>query len=494
MPEYIRALVFILVMTALVFKFSEAPATAIAIAKGDFKSRRNTWIYITLAGFLSQNIWIFYAIVIILALRAAKKDSNKVALFFFLILAMPELNAFVPGFAGISYFIAVTYQRVLVWIILLPIFWRILFAPNQGKFKWNFADIVLVLYFSLNAILQFQYLVFTEWVRYLLGWVFDVLIPYFAISRTIKDIKSFRDVVMSFVVGAMVISVVGIFEFSKQWLVYQTLSDAIGVDGGMGYMGRGGNLRAIATTGQAIVLGYVLAIALTLYVFLNKSVPNKKAYFIGFALLIAGEISPLSKGPWVGVAIAIVVSIVFGAHAFSRLAKAMIAVLMVFTLLLFTDYGDTIISYLPFVGKLDEGSMDYRRLVIEKSMSVIYNNPYFGSNDYWLYLEDLRQGQGIIDIVNNYIGVALNSGFVGLFLYLLFFCSVFSLMFRSMRRTTFSSEEHELGQVLIGALVGIMVMMSSVSDILNVPLLCWGIAAMGIAYSKMVLATDKNST
>ena len=127
------------------------------------------------------------------------------------------------------------------------------------------------------------------------------------------------------------------------------------------------------------------------------------------------------------------------------------------------------------------------QLVIEKSLEVIANNFYFGSHDYWLYLEDLRQGQGIIDIVNNYIGVALNTGVVGLTIYLLFFVGVLARVYMQMRKTRPDSEVHELGQVLIGAIFGLLIMLSSVSEITFVPIVYWSVCAMAVAYSRMQL-------
>jgi hypothetical protein len=490
MPEYIKALFCILVMATLVFKFSEAPATLVAMTKDAFVSRRNTWYMITVAGFLSQNVWVFYFISAWLVYRASKKDSNVLALFFFLILAMPEMAVLIPGFAGIEHFISVTYQRMLVWVLLLPAFYNIFFGSKKEKFVWNGADIILMMYLVLNVALQFQYVNFTGWIRYILDLLFDVVVPYFVISRSIKNLEYFKEIVMAFIIGAMIVSLVAIFEFIKQWLLYLSLNDAIGVAGGFGYNGRGGNIRAIASTGQSIVLGYVLTIAISTYAFLVRSIRNKFLYVAGFILLIAGEISPLSKGPWVGCMVALITNALMGPRAILSLAKLMLSVIPVATILLFTDYGDKIISYLPFIGNLDEGSMSYRQLLLDRSLDVISNNIYFGSYDYWLYLEDLRQGEGIIDIVNNYIGVALNSGLVGLFLYLLFFVCVFWQMIFKMFKMTLISEERMMGRVLFSTLIAIMVMMSAVSDILNVPLLCWGTAAMGVAYSRMAFASN----
>ena len=50
------------------------------------------------------------------------------------------------------------------------------------------------------------------------------------------------------------------------------------------------------------------------------------------------------------------------------------------------------------------------------SWQLIRQNPLFGDPFVYLQMESLRQGQGIIDIVNGYLYTALFSGVVGLFL------------------------------------------------------------------------------
>ena len=47
-------------------------------------------------------------------------------------------------------------------------------------------------------------------------------------------------------------------------------------------------------------------------------------------------------------------------------------------------------------------------------MSLIKQNPFFGDAFVYLQMEQLRQGQGIIDIVNGYLYTALFNGLVGL--------------------------------------------------------------------------------
>ena len=96
-------------------------------------------------------------------------------------------------------------------------------------------------------------------------------------------------------------------------------------------------------------------------------------------------------------------------------------------LLLLTPIGDRIINLLPYVGSEENTvTADYRTKLLENSWIVIQRNPVFGSVDYLETpeMQEMIQGQGIIDVVNTYIQVALNTGLVGLGLFVLFFAAV----------------------------------------------------------------------
>jgi O-antigen ligase len=483
MPEYVRALVVILSLAAAVFFFAKAPATALAIPAEDFARRRNTWFCVTLCGFLSQNYWVFLLIVSVLIYRAAKKDSNPIALFFFLILALPQIKVEIPGFAGIRYFISVDYARILSAIVLVPLCWkaRKLAVANGTKAYWP--DRVLALYVLLSLVLQTQYDVGTNVARSGLAWGIDVLVPYYAICRSVKDMKSFRDVLMSFVIAAMLASLVGVFEFLRHWILYASAGTALGVVWEPGYLARGDFLRASATSGQSIVLGYVIAIAIGFFLALWQSVPKKSAYACGLLLLLAGIVSPLSRGPWVGLVLLLLIFTLTGEKPLQRLFKFGFAALPFGVALLFTEFGQKAIDYLPFIGTVDKENVTYRQNLFDTSFQIILDNPFFGSTDYLLHMEELRQGQGIIDLVNTYLIVGLNTGFVGLGLYVLFFALVLLAAFKRMWGMPFGSEPRMLGQALLAVLLSALAIIATVSPIYHVPLLLWSLAGMGLAYS-----------
>ena len=90
------------------------------------------------------------------------------------------------------------------------------------------------------------------------------------------------------------------------------------------------------------------------------------------------------------------------------------------------EAGKRLLDYLPFIGSIEKGNIDYRQRLLDNAMIVIERNPWLGSTDYHKSKEMLSmiQGQGIIDIVNTYLGIALDKGIVGLSLFLFFFASV----------------------------------------------------------------------
>ena len=116
-------------------------------------------------------------------------------------------------------------------------------------------------------------------------------------------------------------------------------------------------------------------------------------------------------------------------------------------------------------------------------------NPFLGSFDFMNTpeMEALRQGQGIIDLVNSYATVGLSSGLVGLSLFLGFFMAVLFRIFKGMRSLPDKNGEmYLLGQVLFSVLLGILVMIAAVSSIMDVPWIYWSVAGLGVGYARMV--------
>jgi O-antigen ligase len=307
------------------------------------------------------------------------------------------------------------------------------------------------------------------------------------LSRSLRTHAELRDAATSFVVAGLVLAVIGMFEFSRHWLLYYQLDDALGIDWDYGgYLEREETLRAMATTGQSIVLGYVVATAFGLFLYARNLASGSFTAILLLGLLLGGLIAALSRGPWVGAAVMFVVYLLTtGRRASANLAKLALAAVILLPALYMTPYWDKLINYLPFIGEVDAGNVTYRQRLLEISIQIILENPLFGSSDFIYYLEEMRQGQGIIDIVNSFLMIALRSGLVGLSLFLGFFGTIMVGIFKRMRRAPDDGEVRQLGQALLATLVGILVMIFTVSSINAVPVVYWALAGMGLAYVRM---------
>jgi O-antigen ligase len=261
----------------------------------------------------------------------------------------------------------------------------------------------------------------------------------------------------------------------------------------MGYLGREGMLRAVVTAGQPIALGYLMVVGFGLFLFVQHSIKHKLIRRLGMALLFVGAIAPLSRGPWVGAAMLLVVFITNGRYATRRLMSLTLAAIIALPLLYMVPGGEKVINLLPFIGSTEKENIDYREKLIINSMIVIKRNPWFGSVNYWNApeMQSMRQGQGIIDVVNTYIQIALEKGYMGLALFVGFFVMILRSIFRAMHSISDrDSEVHLLGRVLLATLSSILVIIFTVSSITIIPIVYWSVAGLGVAYVQMV---QKNS-
>jgi O-antigen ligase len=102
-------------------------------------------------------------------------------------------------------------------------------------------------------------------------------------------------------------------------------------------------------------------------------------------------------------------------------------------------------------------------------------------------MQAMMQGQGIIDVVNSYIGIALRTGLAGLSLYVSFHFLVMLGIWRAIRELPDKTGvDYELGRSILACLVAALVMLATVSSISVIPVVCWSLAAMGAAYPAIV--------
>ena len=494
MPGHLKALVVILVLALVAFAFAKVPACATVSTREDFDRRRKLWFAITLVAFLASNYWLHIAVIALLLFFAQRREPNKLALFYFLLFAIPPIDREIPGMGILGAFFVIHYHRLLFLVVLLPVYLFLRKQPDTERFGRLFSDKLFAAFFILNFVLTWPTASFTESLRTAAFYPFiDYFLPYYVASRSLKNLQEFREVLMAFVVAAMVLSLIGVFEYVRHWLLYAELDDALGVRWQYGrYFSRGGDLRALGSIGQPIPFGYAIAVAMGCFVFLRKSVPNTRVWYLGMILLTGGLISSLSRGPWVGAAVMLLVFLAVGPSPALHLTKLGILGAIVTPPILLSPVGEKILDRLPFIGKIQAENVTYRQQLLEVSIYQIQKNPWFGDRYFMGTPEmvDLTQGQGIIDLVNSYAAIGLANGLVGLGLFLGFFSVVLLRIFKCMRSVPDrNSEMYLLGQTLFAILVGILAILATVSSLNVVPIIYWSLAGLGVAYARMLEKT-----
>lgn len=496
MPEYLRTLIVILLIASFTFIFAKKALTPL-ILKERFNQWRNAWLAITLIAFLSHNFWIYIVTGGLFITFMAKREPNKMALFFVLLFAVPSVGSDVTGLGVINYFIEINYLRLLSLIILFPAFISLLASPNTLKFGKNLPDKLILLYLILTISLEIRSTTITDSLRQALYAFTDVFLPYYVASRALKQFEHLKEAFSGFVLASFLVAAIGCFEFMKGWLLYNPLSYIWDIHFDIGsYLMRGSNLRALASLGQPIVLGYVLVVALGFYLFLWPLIKGNAIKRFGLVLLLSGLIATLSRGPWVGAAVLLIIFIATGPNAIKRLGMLGISVIIAIPLVSITPGGEKIINLLPFIGNIEKGNIDYREKLLDNSIIIIKRNPFFGSVNYreTPEMQEMIQGQGIIDIVNTYLQVSLNYGLIGLGLFMGFFLMVLSGLHQCKKRILDkTSESYLLGRSLIATLTAVLVIIFTVSSIVAIPIIYWSLAGMGVAYISIVQRTQESA-
>ena len=489
MPEYIKAYIVILFLSTFAFYYARKITTPF-VTNTEFKEWINTWLVITSFAFFGINFWVFLTATLLYVYIKTKKSTNAVALYMAIIAAVPPITASIPGFGVVNYLLVIDYPMLLSVCLLLVVYANL--KPNSQTLKFNKVktDFFVVSFIIVNIGLSLTDTTFTDTLRQCVILFITTFLPYYAVSRGVQSAEQLKKAMFAYVVTCFPLALVGVFESGKGWLLYLTIEEALKqnwVYGG--YLMRGDGLRASSSFGHSIMFGYGMVVALGFYLLLQTQIKNKLYKMIGFGIISAGLVAALARGPWVGAAVLICVFLYLGKNGISNLMKLGMASMMTLALVSATPVGDKVINLLPFVGKTDKFNVDYRAQLVEASFAVVAKSPLFGNKNFDKEpeMQKMIQGEHIIDIVNQYVNVLLNSGILGLTLFLGIFISALIYANSAMKRVRYNNRElYDIGRTLIATLVAIMFMISAVADQLIIPYLYFSCIGLCIAYAEIV--------
>ena len=445
------------------------------------------WLAITSFTFIMTNFWLFIIASAALIFVFSRAEPIKPAIYVLLLAATPPEAYDIPGFAGINKLIAISPQLVVALIVLIP---SLLSGAQMKKIARtaNTADILVLLWLALQIALAVRAPTVTHMLRLGLQ-EFLMLAPlYYVLSRYPKRFEDLRIISAALVLSVIVLCAISVVEFLRNWNLYNSVSNNWGSTAPLWYKFREGYLRAVVTTQNPIAWGVVAMTGFGIaFATLNDQVSRFYRY-AGFAVLGAGVIVSMSRGPWVGAAVVVMMMVMIGPKMITRSIQLSAAGGLALIAAMATPFGNRILSLLPFFGDSASDTIDYRQQLLQVSWEVVMEKPFFGSVDYLEHpkLQIMRQGEGIIDIVNTYIQVLLGSGFVGLFLFVGILLSTLLAVYKAMKSArTHNTKLALYCQAYFATIVAMMLTIFTTSSVAPIPLFFWSLIALGVALTRI---------
>lgn len=498
MPVNFKASVVVLALSALVFAIARTTALEF-MDEGDFKRRRNIWLFLGPAAFLSPNFWIFALVAAPLIFWGGRKDSNPLALFLLLMNVIPSIPIQIPtNGLGINELFYLDIFRLLSICVLVPAALRLRKSDDPNRIRGlQGMDYLLIGYGILTVALfvppdrpdgVILHNSFTNVLRDSFLFVLDIYVVYYVASRSTTSRRAIVDALAAFCLSCTVMATVAVFESVKHWLLYSGLVLAWGGDlMQTAYLFRAGLLRAQASSGNALVLGYLLAVGFGFWLYLRAYVKPGAAKVLVPLCLWGGLLASFSRGPWLGALLIYFAYPAFSPRGASRLLKSALILIVVGGVIFVSPLGEKVEKTLPFMGgTVAEGSLSYRELLAARSWELIQDHPILGDQLALTKMNDLRQGQGIIDLVNAYVGLALFHGLVGVVLFLSFILLALSRAWRTARSSPHADNDVTLLAAGIGAaILGTLLMMADCSFILGYIPVFFTLAGLAVACSRL---------
>jgi hypothetical protein len=506
----LKALVVVLAIAAVIFRLAKPIALRFS-SEHDFSRRRKVWFVLTVVAFLSPNFWLFALVAIPIMTWAGRKDTNPVAFYLLLLHVIPDVPVNIPAI-GVKELFALSNYRLLSFCVLIPTAWRLRRSNAATKSRGTTAVDYLLLAFGLLQILIYvpadlpsHVLVpdsATNVLRRAFLFFVDVYVLYYVVSRTCTNKGAIAEAMATFWLASAVMALIAVFESMRHWLLYTDIvmswADAHPgwhVETAYSFM-RSGSVRAQASAGHALALGFLLAIAFGFWLYLRSRLESTWSRIAGALVLWFGLVASFSRGPWIGAAAIYFAFAALGARAFSRLFKATLIATFVIGALSLTPPGERLINTLPFLGgTVDSDSVLYRHRLAERSWELIQQHPLLGDPHAYLQMEDLRQGEGIIDLVNTYAEIALFYGLIGLSLFVGFFLIALFKAYRLAK--TYARTDPDaalLGRSLFASILGVLLMLENSSLTGALPILVYVLIGLAGGYARLGRSTERKAT
>ena len=180
------------------------------------------WLLPTGVLAVTTNIWLLYITVVMVCARMVPKTPEDRVFYFVLLLpALPDLLFVVP-FPGINYLFEISYPRMLVMCLLLPVYFSIKHKKSDYYRSFSYIDYLVVFFCIITTVLDFRIeSSVTYWGRMCFYKFIDIWVPYYVVSRVVKD---FRSILSALAFSGVLLAVLAVIEWRMTWKAYAILA------------------------------------------------------------------------------------------------------------------------------------------------------------------------------------------------------------------------------------------------------------------------------
>ena len=378
-------------------------------------------------------------------------DGRYIApLYFGFLLIFPGYLSFDIPFPGLNYLI--TYY----WWLPLTV-WFLMRAPRTDTARWNAVDTCVILFVFFTILLDFRDVTLTAGLRRGVMTTIYLYLPYWALRRAFRSTEDLDLFMRGYFIIAVVFACFAAISQLRQW-------DFMAGPGWFSDYRTAGLLRIGVTLANGL-LGTLCGTALILMIARRRQWQLSPiqvgiiAFLLIFALLSSG-----ARSAFYGTGLAGFVVLLYRWISFNRFAIALG--------LLVVASGGILDYVLRFdTSGLDEiGTFGYRQRMIQASLQKIAEAPIFGDVHFIhsAHFLHLVQGQGIVDIVNVYLQIALEYGLITLAFFFLAYVFALANAVRYTDRAKSSSQISAVAlwdaRLLFGFTLAYMFLISTTSD------------------------------
>lgn len=294
---------------------------------------------------------------------------------------------------------------------------------SRGRFPRTIAwDVPALLFFALLVLQAARDTSATNFMRAALEAAWDTLLPYYVVSRSLRTFEDVRVALFGLIAATIALSVLAFYEAFRHWPMYRSVFAHYGISlsSGASVKLRGGFIRSPGPFPEPVSFAFCLAVGFIAIYACRTVFRSRYAHLAILGIATLGILAPQSRGAWMGLVVGIAVYQIFIKQIAGLGRMALYGAVGLIVVVGSSSIGNRVTDTLGV-----NNGPDYRVTLFSRGVEEVKKFPLIGRPIGQVYysLRDLMQGEGIVDFVNTYLYVALVSGLIGLFVFVVILIS-----------------------------------------------------------------------